>query len=81
MQALHPASRAVVTVGYRPTTDEDYQPSTLHSESKVRTEQILRQPDGGGLPWCIVWPTTIWRPGLSARPSGCVGGARRASSI
>jgi nucleoside-diphosphate-sugar epimerase len=53
-------------VGYIPRHDEDYAPSTLYGESKILTERIVRQGDGGGVTWCLVRPTTVWGPGMSA---------------
>src|SRR6185503_17868585 len=54
----------VCRVGYVPKADDDYRPSTLYGQSKVRTEQIVRAADGGGVEWCIVRPTLVWGPGM-----------------
>lgn len=59
------SSQLVCKIGYIPQGPEDYQPTTFYGQSKVRTEQIIRQQDGGGVEWCIVRPTTIWGPGMS----------------
>jgi nucleoside-diphosphate-sugar epimerase len=64
-RAVCTSSRLVCRIGYTPKNDEDFQPTTLYGESKVRTEQIWRQADGGGVAWCLVRPTTIWGPGMN----------------
>lgn len=60
------SSQLVCRAGYVPASDTDYAPSTLYGESKVRTERIVREADGGGATWCLVRPTTVWGPGMSA---------------
>lgn len=60
------SSQLVCRVGYQPLHDEDYQPSTLYGESKVRTEQIVRAAAGAGREWCLTRPTTIWGPGMNS---------------
>ena len=59
------STKLVCRVGHTPTGDEDYCPSTLYGESKVRMEQSVR---GQCLleSWCIARPTTVWGPGMSA---------------
>lgn len=64
-RAVCTSSRLVCRIGYTPRNDEDFQPTTLYGESKVRTEQIWRAADGGGVVWCLVRPTTIWGPGMN----------------
>ncbi len=59
------SSQLVCRVGYVPTGDEDYCPSTLYGESKVLTERVWRREEGGGAEWCLVRPTTIWGPGMN----------------
>jgi nucleoside-diphosphate-sugar epimerase len=61
-RALCTSSQLVCRIGYVPSGDEDYCPSTLYGESKVETEKIWRQSEGGGVEWAIVRPTTIWGP-------------------
>ena len=61
-RAVFTSSQLVCRVGYTPTSDTDYCPSTPYGESKVRTEQIVRERDGGGATWCITRPTTVWGP-------------------
>lgn len=63
-RAIYTSSQLVCRVGYIPKSDDDYQPSTLYGESKVRTERIVRAADGGGVEWCIVRPTVVWGPGI-----------------
>ena len=59
------STQLVNRVGHRARADDDYDPATVYGESKVRTEQIWRQADGGGTTWCLVRPTTIWGPGMN----------------
>ncbi len=54
------STQLVCRIGYRAAHDGDYCPTTQYGRSKVRTEQIVRAGDGGGVPWCLVRPTTIW---------------------
>jgi GlcNAc-P-P-Und epimerase len=65
-RAIFASSQLVCRVGYVPKSETDYAPSTLYGESKVWTERIVRESDGGGATWCLVRPTTIWGPGMSA---------------
>jgi nucleoside-diphosphate-sugar epimerase len=64
-RCIFTSSQLVCRVGYRPHHDSDYCPTTLYGESKVRTEQIVREADGGVDEWCIVRPTTVWGPGMN----------------
>lgn len=59
------SSQLVCRVGYVPKNDKDYCPNTLYGESKVLTEKITEEMDGGGKEWCLVRPTTVWGPGMS----------------
>ena len=65
-RCIFTSSQLVCRVGYRPRHDNDYCPNTLYGQSKVRTEQIVRETDGGVDEWCIVRPTTVWGPGMNA---------------
>jgi nucleoside-diphosphate-sugar epimerase len=65
-RVIYTSSQLVCRVGYVPASETDYAPSTLYGESKIRTEQIVRETNGGGVTWCLVRPTTIWGPGMSA---------------
>ena len=59
------SSQLVCRMGYTPTHDEDYQPTTVYGQSKVETELRWRKADGAGRTWCMVRPTTIWGPGMN----------------
>lgn len=65
-RAIFASSQLVCRVGYIPASETDYAPTTLYGESKVRTERIVRETDGGKTTWCLVRPTTVWGPGMSA---------------
>lgn len=60
------SSQLVCRVGYVPVSDTDYKADTLYGKSKVRTEEIVRSADGAEREWCLVRPTTVWGPGMSA---------------
>jgi nucleoside-diphosphate-sugar epimerase len=64
-RVLYTSSQLVCRVGYRPRGDTDYQPSTVYGESKVCTEEIVRESDGGGVEWAICRPTTVWGPHMN----------------
>jgi GlcNAc-P-P-Und epimerase len=61
-RALYTSSQLVCAVGYIPKSDTDYCPDTLYGKSKVLTETLVREEDGGGVEWCLVRPTTVWGP-------------------
>jgi nucleoside-diphosphate-sugar epimerase len=65
-RAIFTSTQLVCRVGYKPQSDEDTMPNTLYGESKVLGEKIVRREDGGGVAWCIIRPTTVWGPGMSA---------------
>jgi GlcNAc-P-P-Und epimerase len=65
-RAIYTSSQLVCHPGYVPTSDTDYRPDTLYGESKVLTERLVRDEDGGGIPWCLTRPTTVWGPYMSA---------------
>jgi len=56
----------VCRVGYVPRNDTDYTADTVYGQSKVRTEQLVREQDSAGREWCLARPTTVWGPGMSA---------------
>ena len=57
------SSRLVCRIGYQPSGEEDYCPTTAYGESKVLGEQIVRAASGRiPCPWIIVRPTSIWGP-------------------
>ncbi|VIO76723.1 N-acetyl-alpha-D-glucosaminyl-diphospho-ditrans, octacis-undecaprenol 4-epimerase [Bradyrhizobium ivorense] len=60
------SSQLVCRVDYLPSSDTDYNPDSSYGRSKVLTEQIVREQDGGSSEWCLVRPTTVWGPGMSA---------------
>ncbi|MBR0875134.1 NAD(P)-dependent oxidoreductase [Bradyrhizobium tropiciagri] len=60
------SSQLVCRVDYVPSSDTDYNPDSSYGRSKVLTEQIVREQDGGGSVWCLARPTTVWGPGMSA---------------
>jgi nucleoside-diphosphate-sugar epimerase len=57
------SSRLVCRIGYQPSSDQDYCPTTPYGESKVVGEQIVRDA-AHRIPcsWVIVRPTSIWGP-------------------
>ena len=63
-RAIFTSSQLVCQVGHVPTEMEEYYPNTLYGQSKVLTERIVKDADGGGVEWCIVRPTTVWGPGM-----------------
>lgn len=65
-RAIWTSSQLVCRVGYVPKNDTDYAADTMYGRSKVRTEEIVRATDGAGREWCLVRPTTVWGPGMSA---------------
>jgi GlcNAc-P-P-Und epimerase len=56
------SSKLVFRSGYHPRGDDDFCPNTLYGESKVVTEQVVREAPWGDKQWCIVRPTSIWGP-------------------
>lgn len=65
-RAIFTSSQLVCRIGYVPSGDSDYCPNTLYGQSKVLTEKIVREEDGGNVEWCLVRPTTVWGPGMNA---------------
>lgn len=59
------SSQLVCPPGYVPRDPQDFCPTTLYGQSKVLTERITREMDGGGRIWCLTRPTTVWGPGMS----------------
>lgn len=57
------SSRLVCRIGYQPTGEADYCPTTAYGESKVEGELIVRNAARRiPCPWLIVRPTSIWGP-------------------
>jgi len=65
-RCLFTSSQLVCRVGYIPTHNEDYCPPNAYGMSKVLTEREVRRSDGGGAPWCLLRPTTIWGRGMNS---------------
>ena len=63
-RCIYTSSQLVCRVGYVPKDEHDYCPNTLYGESKMLTEKIVHEHDGGGVEWCLVRPTTVWGPGM-----------------
>ncbi len=61
-RVLYTSSQLVCRVGYVPRDDRDYCPHTVYGQSKVMTENIVRELDGGGVEWALIRPTTVWGP-------------------
>lgn len=64
-RAIYTSSQLVCRVGYVPASDTEYCANTLYGRSKVLTESIVREENGGGVDWCLVRPTTVWGPYMS----------------
>lgn len=61
-RVLFASSRLVCRIGYQPTSDTDFQPTTPYGESKVAGERIVRDQVGNAFEWAIFRPTSIWGP-------------------
>lgn len=61
-RTIFASSRLVCEIGYVPCSEEDYKPSTLYGESKVRGEKLVRNYGEDFGTWIIVRPTSIWGP-------------------
>ena len=64
-RAIYTSSQLVCRVGYASVSDTEYCPNTFYGQSKVMTEKIVREENGGGVEWCLVRPTTVWGPQMS----------------
>lgn len=64
-RAIYTSSQLVCKVGHVPKAMDEYCPNTLYGQSKVLTERIVKDADGGCAEWCLVRPTTVWGPGMS----------------
>ena len=57
------STRLVCKIGYLPSSDNDYTPSTIYGESKVLGEKVIKtSARKARWTWCIVRPTSIWGP-------------------
>ena len=65
-RAIWTSSQLVCRIDYVPRHETDYNADSSYGQSKVLTEQIVRREDGAGREWCLVRPTTVWGPGMSA---------------
>ena len=61
-RAVYTSSQLVCRVCRVPASDREHCPDTVYGKSKVRTEEIVRKEDGGGVSWCLTRPTTVWGP-------------------
>lgn len=62
-RVIFASSRLVCRIGYQPSSDDDYCPTTMYGESKVIGESIVRDLAAHAhWSWCIVRPTSIWGP-------------------
>lgn len=61
-RVIFASSRLVCRIGYLPTSDTDYCPTTPYGESKVVGEGVVRSLAGVSYDWVIVRPTSIWGP-------------------
>lgn len=60
------STQLVYSAGEMPLGDQTYDPRTAYGWSKVLSEKMWRESNGGGAEWVIVRPTTVWGPGMSA---------------
>lgn len=65
-KALFASSMLVCKVGYIPQSYNDYKPSTVYGESKVRMEEIIKTYENMACNWIILRPTSIWGPWFDA---------------
>lgn len=62
-RVIFASSRLVCRIGYEPSSEFDYCPSTPYGESKVIGEKMVRAAAARlPCPWLIVRPTSIWGP-------------------
>ena len=64
-RALFTSSQLVCRIGHVPISPTEYCPDTVYGQSKVQTEHIVREENGGGVTWAICRPTTVWGPRMS----------------
>ena len=60
-RAVFTSSMLVCRVGYHPKDDNDYAPSTFYGESKVKTEELVKNHKTH-YTWSLIRPTSIWGP-------------------
>ena len=61
-RVIFTSSRLVCRIGYQPTSDTDYLPTTPYGESKMLGEKLVRAHPAKPYEWMIVRPTSIWGP-------------------
>jgi nucleoside-diphosphate-sugar epimerase len=61
-RVIFASSMLVCRLGYRPTDDADYNPTTAYGLSKVEGERLVRTYANGRFSWAIVRPTSLWGP-------------------
>lgn len=61
-RVIFASSRLVCKIGYQPTAEDDYCPTTAYGESKVLGERMIRSKRQLPFDWVIVRPTSIWGP-------------------
>lgn len=59
------SSMLVCKIGYVPSHENDYCPTTPYGESKVIGEHLVRNLASGRMAWVAVRPTSIWGPWFS----------------
>ena len=64
-RAICTSTQLVFRLGHLPASDTEYDATTVYGRSKIETERIWRDADGGGVTWSIVRPTTIWGPRMN----------------
>lgn len=64
-RVLFASTQLVCRVGYVPRNDTDYCPVNPYGESKVLSENIIREYMPETIAWCLLRPTTIWGEGMS----------------
>jgi nucleoside-diphosphate-sugar epimerase len=60
--AIFASSMLVCRLGYCPSSEDDYVPSTAYGSSKVEGELRVRGEAGDAFPWIVLRPTSIWGP-------------------
>jgi nucleoside-diphosphate-sugar epimerase len=58
-RAIFTSSQFVVGPGALPSSDVEFRPHTIYGQSKVKSEQVIRNADLSCV-WTIVRPTNVW---------------------
>ena len=61
-RVIYTSSLLVCEMGYVPSHDTDYHPSTAYGERKVKGEMIVRNSPIDKFGWTIIRPISIWGP-------------------